>query len=282
MPRRSRSELEITKVSDASVREEPGSLVVYTLTVTNNGPDDARGTQVTDELDAGTTWVSDDCAAGPPAGSGWTWDIASLPSGSLAACNITVMVTGDRGTTVENTATVDIDNFDTDTANNTSATTSFDVGFISDVEIEKTSDAVGQVPSGSPVVYTLTVSNDGPDEAIGVTVTDDLPPGAVYASNDCGAAAPAGTLFTWNAGNVTSGASVSCNVTVTAFLPPFGNEIVIEDVHNLATVAVDNIDPDTANDFDTTTFTVILVPLVFVDGFEIGNTSRWSHTVPPP
>ena len=37
-----------------------GDQAIYTLTVTNNGPDDTSGVEVTDALPAGVSHVSDD------------------------------------------------------------------------------------------------------------------------------------------------------------------------------------------------------------------------------
>ena len=73
---------------------EIGSNVTFTIVVTNDGPDDATGVTVTDELPTGYTYVSDD-AAGAYAGNIWT--IGDLAVGASVTLNITAMVnaTGD-------------------------------------------------------------------------------------------------------------------------------------------------------------------------------------------
>lgn len=63
--------------------------VVYTLVVTNNGPDATTGVQVTDALPAGVTYVSDDGGGAYNATSG-VWDIGDLPNGESRTLNITV------------------------------------------------------------------------------------------------------------------------------------------------------------------------------------------------
>jgi len=64
------------------------------------------------------------------------------------------------------------------------------------------------------VVFALTVTNNGPANATGVTVTDTLPAGLTYVSNDCGATFANPTL-TWNVGALAVSASATCNLTAT-------------------------------------------------------------------
>jgi len=92
-----------------------GSQIIYTLTVTNNGPDDATGVVVTDMLPAEVAFNSDDCGGAdvPP----WTWNIGALANGASAVCNITVDVIG-GGASVSNTASVSGNETDGTTVNN--------------------------------------------------------------------------------------------------------------------------------------------------------------------
>src|SRR5438105_4380979 len=41
-------------------------------------------------------------------------------------------------------------------------------------------DSADPLLAGQPLAYTVTVTNNGPDDAPGVTLTDRLPPGMVY------------------------------------------------------------------------------------------------------
>lgn len=70
----------------------------------------------------------------------------------------------------------------------------------------------GVVTSGT-FTYTLTATNNGPDPATGVVVTDLLSPSLTFVSSDCGATELAGTV-TWNIGAMANGASATCTVTV--------------------------------------------------------------------
>ncbi len=108
------TDLEITKDGVLA-----GSQIIYTLTATNNGPDDATGVVVTDALPVEVAFSSDDCGGMdvPP----WTWNIGSLLNGASATCNITVDVIADVPS-ITNTASVSGNETDGTTANNDDST----------------------------------------------------------------------------------------------------------------------------------------------------------------
>ncbi|HEX4954366.1 MAG TPA: IPTL-CTERM sorting domain-containing protein [Thermoanaerobaculia bacterium] len=119
-----------------------------------------------------------------------------------------------------------------------------------DLTLTKTSDAAGTVNPGDTVVYTLTVTNNGPaNPATGVTVTDTLPAAVTYVSNDCGAPAAVGQLFTWTIGNLALNASVVCNVSVT--VNPIAGQ-----VDNTASVSGDQTELVPADNSSTASFGV--------------------------
>jgi uncharacterized repeat protein (TIGR01451 family) len=117
-----------------------------------------------------------------------------------------------------------------------------------DLAISKTSNAAGPVSVGDAVVFTLGVENLGPGAATGVTVTDTIPAGLTYVSNDCGASYIAPTL-TWAIGNLPNAAITLCNVTVT--VAAAGAFV------NTATVTADQADPVTANNAASATVTAL-------------------------
>ena len=98
-----------------------GNNVIFSITVTNNGPSNATGVQITDQLPSGYTYVSDDSGGSYNSGSG-VWDIGTLNNGVAITLQITATVngTGSYLNTAEVTAS---DNPDPDsTVNNNDPT----------------------------------------------------------------------------------------------------------------------------------------------------------------
>lgn len=60
--------------------------------------------------------------------------------------------------------------------------------------------------------WQITVTNDGPDTASGIVVTDTLPAGISYVSDDGGASESSGVI-TWNVGSLANGASATLTIT---------------------------------------------------------------------
>jgi uncharacterized repeat protein (TIGR01451 family) len=85
-----------------------------------------------------------------------------------------------------------------------------------DLSLQKSVDDSN--PSGdwgvATVTFTLTVSNDGPNDATGVLVHDALPAGFSYVSDD-GSGAYDSSTGTWTVGTVTNGNSATLDITAT-------------------------------------------------------------------
>jgi uncharacterized repeat protein (TIGR01451 family) len=82
-----------------------------------------------------------------------------------------------------------------------------------DVSLTKVADKT-EAKSGETVVYTLTATNAGPDTATGVQVTDKLPTGVTWNSDD-GAGAYDQTNGVWTIGDLAKDAAKELNITVT-------------------------------------------------------------------
>ncbi|MEM1340157.1 MAG: HYR domain-containing protein [Bacteroidota bacterium] len=107
------TDLAVSKTVDNTTPKEDTN-IVYSLAVTNNGPENATNVSVTDLLPAGVTYVSDDGTY--DSGTG-VWTVGNLNNGATATLNITVRVnSGTNGTTITNTiTTVTADQTDSDT-----------------------------------------------------------------------------------------------------------------------------------------------------------------------
>ncbi len=114
------AELAITK-TDSPDPVGVGANIIYTITVTNNGPNAATGVTVTDTLPATVTLVSAAPSQGSPCSgtSTITCSLGSLANGASATVTIEVQ-TGATGT-ISNTATVSGNEMDPNTANNSVA-----------------------------------------------------------------------------------------------------------------------------------------------------------------
>jgi uncharacterized repeat protein (TIGR01451 family) len=104
------------------------------------------------------------------------------------------------------------------------------------------SDTPDPVNVASPLSYSLTVSNNGPDAATGVTLVDTLPVGVAFlsASSTQGSCAEAGGVVSCVLGDLLSGASAGINIAVSA---PFS----AGPISNSAAVSGNEVDPITAN-----------------------------------
>jgi uncharacterized repeat protein (TIGR01451 family)/LPXTG-motif cell wall-anchored protein len=81
--------------------------------------------------------------------------------------------------------------------------------------LELTKDvAPAAVQVGDETTFTISVINQGPDDATGVVVTDTLPAGLTYVSDDAGGAYDSATGV-WTIGDLAVGASVTMDFTVT-------------------------------------------------------------------
>lgn len=90
-----------------------------------------------------------------------------------------------------------------------------DFGFVPpiDLKLTKTVDKAA-ANRGSTLTYTLTLRNDGPAKATGVQVTDKLPAGVSWVSDD-GAGAYDKDTGTWTVGEIENGADKLLKITVT-------------------------------------------------------------------
>jgi uncharacterized repeat protein (TIGR01451 family) len=223
------ADLSITK-TDGVTAVSPGGTTTYTITVANAGPDAVNPATVTDTFPAACTSVSYTSTAaggatgntaGPAAGN--INDAAlNLPAGSSVTYTATCTIDPSAAGTLVNTATVSSATTDPNPANNT-ATDTDTLTASADLSLDKVLTTGGPINVGDNVVFSLTVTNNGPATATGVTVTDTLPAGLTYVSNSCGASFVAPTL-TWSVGTLAPSASATCNLTVTVTQSgPFSN-----------------------------------------------------------
>ena len=206
------ADIGVTKTVD-NANPAVGTVVVYTVTVINNGDDPASGLHVSDVLPAGRlTFVS-----ATPSGSTHydavtgDWNVGALAVSATATLTINARVI-DSGL-IDNTAAVSALLQRDNVAGNDSATVGIDPPEAADLSLTKTVD--NNTPDkDATVVFTLTTANAGPNNTTGVVVTDALPADLTYVSDDGGGAYDSATGH-WTIGGLNKGAHATLHITAT-------------------------------------------------------------------
>ena len=251
-------DLQITK-TDGVATYNPGGSVTYTIVVSNAGPANATGALVTDTFPAQVTSVTWTCVSAggatcPANGTGNINNTVNIPvSGTLtytAVANISSAATG----TLDNTATVTAPGGYTEIApGNNSATDSDTPAVNADLQITKT-DGVTDYTTTATRTYTIVVTNAGPSNVTGATVTDNFPAQVSGATWSCAATGGAtctanGTGTIADTVNIPVGGTLTYTATVTI------NASATGDLVNTATVTgpVGSVDPVPGNNSATDT-----------------------------
>lgn len=113
-------------------------------------------------------------------------------------------------------------------------------------------DAQDPVIVGEPIVYTVTVSNSGPDPSQNVVLTDTLPSGVsfVSATPDQGTCGEASGVVTCNLGDLLNGGNISVEIIVTS--------LTVGVITNQASVAADTADSNNLNNSTSENTKVVL------------------------
>ncbi len=237
------ADLNLTKVVD-NATPTPGSDVIFTITVKNDGPDAATNVSITDQLPSGYTFVSGNASQGTFVNGTGLWTIGTLGNSASAVLSIraTVLASGDFTNTASVTSS---DQFDTDAADN-SASRSVTLQS-SDINIAKTvNDNAANV--GENVVFTVTATNDGPDAATNLEILDQLPSGYTFVSATSTQGTFTNTTGIWAIGTLANSETATLEVTATV--------LANGDFENTASVnSVDQLDPNSTNDSASATVT---------------------------
>ena len=224
--------------------------IIFSITVTNDGPSNATGVVVTDLLPSGFTYVSDDGGGAYVSGTG-LWTIGNLASSADITLNITATVntTGNYTNIAEVTALNETD-IDSAPNNNVLSEDDQDEAVVTPravVDLSLTKNANTLTPDiGGQIVFTITVTNDGPSDATNVVVTDLLASGYEFVN-----AVPSSGVYeplngSWTIGNLANG--ITENITITANVLATGiysNTAEVTDLNEF------DIDSEPANNDDT-------------------------------
>ncbi len=241
VPVGSQADLALVKTGPANAI--PGTNIVYTLVVTNNGPSDALGVVVSDPTPPNLTFVSN----GGACATAFPCSLGTIASGGSATITATFAIPAGYTTPspIVNSASVTGATPDPTPANNASSAST---AVSADLEAVKTS-STPTILLGIPFSYQIVVTNHGPSDATGVTLTDPLPAQVTFQSATATQGACSGTTtVTCALGTLANGASATVVITV---VPP--TTAAPGPVANTAMVAANESDPDPTNNSSTAT-----------------------------
>lgn len=207
----SMADLSLTKTVN-TLKPNVGDNVTFTLTIRNDGPDDAVQVTATDRLSAGLTFVS---ATGQGSYSSNTgvWTVGTIASGANATFSIIAKVASIGAKT--NSAQITTSNqHDPDSTPGNNVSTEDDQASvvvtpqIIDLALDQTvNDITPNVQD--EIVFSLTVSNAGPDAATGVGVAESLPRGLNFISATPSQGTYTGSSGIWAVGTIPSGGNAT-------------------------------------------------------------------------
>jgi uncharacterized repeat protein (TIGR01451 family) len=239
-----------------------GTVISYTITVANNGPNPAINAALADTIPAGTTFASLVSPGGwsctTPAVNGTGTVNCSIGSMAAGSAMFTLNVNGPAApATVSNTATVSSSSTD-GTPGNNSSTANTNVIFTADLSINKT--ATLTAAQGSNVTYNISLTNNGPNPATSVSLTDALPANTTFFSE----AQNTGPAFSCSNPSVGTNGTVTCTnasltsgaiatFTIVATVSP---SAPLGTLNNTANVTTTSTDPTGANNSFTAGTTI--------------------------
>ena len=237
------TDLAVTDVTGATT-PPLGSTVTFTVTATNNGPDDATGVTVQDALPSGLTYVSS--TGGSYDSSSGAWTVSALANGMTSALTIVARVT--RTGMMTTTATISGDQSDPVSGNNT-AHASVTGQPSADLFVTSVDAVPSPATAGQDMTYVTTFGNNGPSVAANAVLTMTVPTGASFVSAD------GGVLFSCPNPSNNQG-PVVCTA---ANMPVASNDVAHLTVHvpastpvnttlsSQSTITSDTPDPDSTN-----------------------------------
>jgi uncharacterized repeat protein (TIGR01451 family) len=248
------ADLALTKSVDNATPPAGGN-VVFTLTVTNNGPNNATGVVVSDPLPAGLTYVSDDGGGAYDSSTG-LWTVGAVANAASATLHITATAVSTEQ--IDNVAQITAATpLDPNPANNR-AKVSLRAPRTADLHLTFSPNVTSTNPGGT-IIYTLTVKNNGGDPAYSVNAQEAFPlfpalnPFSFTASQ--GLYNPATGI--WKLASLPVGETATLTFSVTA--PNFAGNLVnnASTTSNAAVVRGKAVDPNPADNMATATVLVL-------------------------
>jgi uncharacterized repeat protein (TIGR01451 family)/fimbrial isopeptide formation D2 family protein len=201
-----------------------GSVVTFTVLVTNTGNENLTGGTVTDALPAGLTFVSAS-GGGIHAAGVVTWSGLVVTAGGSVSLTVNARVDKNTpsGQALINSASVSGQDSGGNTITAGPATAVVTIAAPA-LSVAK-SGSPNPVKAGQTVTWTITVTNTGLQAASGVSVADIVPAGLTFVSADAGGSLVAGVV-TWSGLSVPSAGSLTLHWTGTVASPIADNTVI--------------------------------------------------------
>ena len=252
----------VVNKTDRLASIEPGDPSEYTIVVTNEGSRGATNVIVTDDFDPNLftpAFASDngviDLAAGTVTWALGTVEVGDILQLTLSGTVTTLIPAGAQDLTNVVTVADDGNNGVDPTPENNTSTDNTAINAAPLLTIDK-DDGVATALVGDRLTYTITVSNDGNQDASGVLVTDTFPAGIlgnILANNAGTVDTNAGTI-SWSLGTIRAGFGVVLTVEADVLDEiPAGFDDIVNSVVVMDDGAGTSGVPITAQDTDTDT-----------------------------
>ncbi|MFC3195556.1 beta-propeller fold lactonase family protein [Marinicella sediminis] len=236
------STLQVTVNTDTISETDytPGATEVYNVVVTNTGPSDVSGITIVDNnlsVYESISWTCDDSNAGATcgaaSGAGRLNTTANLADG--ASITYAVSVTYESGTTTDPLIyEVDVTNPNTHTpSTGVSGSKSLDRDPFSVFVLSLTDSQSSYTPGTTGRTYTAVLTNNGPTDALGVAISDNMLSEfesinwtCTPSSNDSSCANSTGTSDLSTTVDVVKDDNITFNITVDYFSSAVANPLV--------------------------------------------------------
>ena len=247
-----------------------GDYIISLITVTNNGPDTATGVNISNPTPNGLTylntyytnyginWLNNDGTFNPTTG----WTINTIAKGATNTLELVYQITNTG--TITDTATKTTETQADPNTTNDQSTASITVPGVSAADIGVTTQILDDswniitTPKvGDYIISLITVTNNGPDTATGVNITNPTPNGLTYLN----------TYYTnyginWQNNDGTFNPTTGWTINTIAKGATYTLELVYQitntgTITDTATKTTETTpDPNTTNDQSTTTISV--------------------------
>ncbi|SIO40542.1 PKD domain-containing protein [Chitinophaga niabensis] len=235
-------DLQITK-TDGKTSYVPGTNTIYTINVTNTGPSDVAGAQVSDLLPAGITnasWsanVSGGATVPANSGTGAISQLVNIPVNGTIVYTFTMAVPPAFTGNLVNTATVTAPSGYTEnnTANNTATDTDTpDLQY--DISISKT--APSSAVAGGAIHYEIVIQNAGPSNVVNAVIADAVPASIQNTT---------WTVSTQGAATASVASGTGNNISFTGSLPVGNANIIVVAVNGTISASAAGVIQNTAS-----------------------------------